>query len=133
MTRSGFTKKGPVPARCGPRATPAPRDHFRAIPTGSDLELLENRCDRDDVSLELELGLLEPGGHTDQLREWEDRHVEVAAGPLAELRLPGVEREAEGAGRDHRVGAGLVACSDRLQELAEGGLLLTWMMGTRST
>src|SRR5947209_15710520 len=54
----------------------------------------------------------------------EDRHLEVAAGCLLQLRLPGVEREmAERAGRDHRVGAGLVGLLDRLDELAERRLL----------
>src|SRR6266540_3514436 len=54
----------------------------------------------------------------------EDRHVEVAAGRLAQLRLPRVEGEvAERAGCDHRVGPRLGRLLDRLEELAQGGRL----------
>jgi hypothetical protein len=56
-----------------------------------DLELVKHGLDRDHVPLELELGVLEPRRDADQLREVEDRHVEVAAGPLAQLRLPRIE------------------------------------------
>src|SRR5207253_1714066 len=51
---------------------------------GSGLELLEYGLDRDDVPLELQLRLFEPGGHADQLREVEDRHREVATGRLVQ-------------------------------------------------
>jgi hypothetical protein len=54
-------------------------------------ELLEHRLHRHDVALEAELGVLEARGDADQLREVEDRHLEVLAGLLLELRLPGVE------------------------------------------
>ena len=76
------------------------------------------------MPLELQLRLLEPGGDADELREVEDRHLEVPAGRLLQLRLPGVEREvAERARRHDRVGAGLVRLLDRLDQLAERGLL----------
>src|SRR5581483_3148671 len=90
----------------------------------SDAELLDDRLDRDDVPLELQLRLLEAGGDADELREVEDRHLEVAARRLLQLRLPGVEREvAERARRHDRVGAGLVGLLDGLDQLAERGLL----------
>src|SRR6188472_1764624 len=76
------------------------------------------------MPLELELGVGEPGGDADQLREVQDRHLEVLSGLLPQLRLPGVEREvAERAGCDDRVGAGLAGLLDRLDQLAERGLL----------
>ena len=58
---------------------------------GSDFELLERRRDRYHMALELELGIRQAGGHSDQLRQVQDRHLEVLAGPLAELRLPRVK------------------------------------------
>ena len=67
---------------------------------------------------------VEPGRDADQLREVQDRHLEVLAGRRLELRLPGVEREvAERARRHHRVGAGLDRLLDRLDQLAERRLL----------
>jgi hypothetical protein len=67
---------------------------------------------------------VEPGGDADQLREVQDRHLEVLAGLLLQLRLPGVEREvAERARRHDRVGAGLLRLLDRLDQLAERRLL----------
>jgi hypothetical protein len=89
-----------------------------------NLELLDDRGDGDDVPLELELGLLEPGGHADQLREVQDRHRVVLPGRLAQLRLPRVEREvAQRAGRDDRVRARFRRLLDRLDQLAERDLL----------
>src|ERR1051326_4056270 len=86
----------------------------------SDLELGSDRVDRDDVALELQLRLLEPGGDSDQLREVQDGHREVLAGRLAQLQLPRVERQvAERARRHHRVRAGLDGLLDRLDQLAE--------------
>src|SRR5207249_1384899 len=85
----------------------------------SDLELLEHRVDGDDVTLELELGFLEPRGDADELREVQDRHLEVPASRRFQLRLPRVEREvAEGAWCHHRIGAGLRGLLDRLDQLA---------------
>ena len=90
----------------------------------SDAELLDHRLDRDDVPLELELGVVEPGGDADELREVEDRHAEVAAGLLAKLRLPGIEGEvAERARRHDRVGTRLGGLLDRLDQLAERDVL----------
>src|SRR5438045_3927460 len=43
----------------------------------SDLELLQNGRDRDDMPLELQLGFLEAGRDADELRQVEDRHLEV--------------------------------------------------------
>src|SRR5688572_31739637 len=54
----------------------------------------------------------------------QDRHLEVLARLLLQLRLPGVEREvAERAGRHDRVRAGLLRLLDRLDQLAERRLL----------
>src|SRR5206468_8109501 len=90
----------------------------------SGLELLEDRLYRHDVALELQLGVLEAGRDADQLRQVEDWHLEVLAGRLLQLRLPGVEREvAERARGDDRVGAGLLRLLDRLDQLAQRGLL----------
>src|SRR5436309_4420602 len=90
----------------------------------SDFELLDHRRHRDHVPLEPQLRLLEPGGDADELREVEDRHPEVLAGRGLELRLPRVEREvAERTRRDDRVRAGLRGLLDRLDQLAERGLL----------
>src|SRR5438552_3188197 len=94
----------------------------RKLASGS--QLLEDRGDRDDVPLELELRLLEAGGDADELGEVEDRHAEVLAGRLPQLRLPRVEGEmAERARGDDRVGARLPRLLDRLDQLAERGLL----------
>jgi hypothetical protein len=76
------------------------------------------------VPLELQLRVGEAGGDADQLREVQDRHPEVAARLLPELRLPRIEREvAERAGRHDRVGACLGRLLDRLDQLAERGVL----------
>src|SRR4051795_11137630 len=54
----------------------------------------------------------------------EDRHLEVTSGRLLQLRLPGVEGQvAERARGDDRVRARLVRLLDRLDQLAESGLL----------
>src|SRR5258708_653586 len=54
----------------------------------------------------------------------QDRHREVLTRRLLQLRLPGVEREvAERTRRHDRVGAGFVSLLDRLDQLAERGLL----------
>ena len=121
------------PARRPKAAAPdAPLDH-QTPRTGRDalsLELLEHRLDRDDVALELQLRLLEPGGDADQLREVEDRHLEVAARRRLQLRLPRVEREvAERARRHHRVGAGLVACSIGWISSPSAVSSRAWMIG----
>src|SRR6266511_5165509 len=90
----------------------------------SDLELLEHRRDRNDVALELQLGVLEARGDADELREMQDRHLEVLAGRGLELRLPRVEREvAERAWRHDHVRAGLLRLLDRLDQLPECSLL----------
>src|SRR5262249_18455568 len=90
----------------------------------SDLELVENRRNGDDVPLELQLRLLEPGRDADELREVEDRHTEVLARRRAELRLPRIEREvAQRARRHHRIGTGLGRLLDGLDQLAERRLL----------
>src|SRR5205823_10832714 len=90
----------------------------------SDLELLQNGRDRDDMPLELQLGFLEAGRDADELRQVEDRHLEVLAGRGLQLRLPGVEREmAERARRHESVGAGLLRLLDRLDQLTERSLL----------
>src|SRR5882762_4534476 len=76
------------------------------------------------MPLELQLRLLEADGDADELREVEDRHLEVAAGRLFELRLPGVEREvAERGRRDDRVGTRLVRLLDQLDQVAQRRLL----------
>ena len=54
-------------------------------------ELLEHRLHRDDVPLEAELGVRQARGDADQLGEVQDRHLEVLARLLLELRLPRVE------------------------------------------
>src|SRR5690349_6738568 len=96
----------------------------RRIRAALDGQPVDDGLDGHHVSLELELGALEACGHTDQLREMEDGHLEVAAGLLQELRLPGVEREmAERARRDHRVSSCLLCLLDRLDELRERDVL----------
>src|SRR6266508_668081 len=90
----------------------------------SGFQLLEHRLAGDDVPLQLQLRLLEPRGDPAERREVEDRHPEVPARRLPQLRLPRVEREvAERARRHHRVRAGLHRLLDRLDQLAERGLL----------
>ena len=83
----------PDARRCGtarPGAHPGP-ERRPSIAGALQRELLEHRLHRDDVALEAELRVLEAGGDADQLREVEDRHLEVLAGLLLELRLPRVE------------------------------------------
>src|SRR6266536_948567 len=76
------------------------------------------------MALELQLRLLEPSRHADQLREVEDGHLERLAGRGFQLGLPRVEGQvAERAGCDHRVRAGLLRLLDRLDELAERHVL----------
>src|SRR3989442_6209489 len=86
-----------------PRAAPAvgacPKREKNMRLSELDLELVEDGLDRDDVPLELQLRIVEPRRDADQLREGEDRHGEVAAGCLADLRLPGVEGEMANGGR----------------------------------
>src|SRR5262249_12370235 len=78
----------------------------------------------DDVPLELQLRLLEPGRDADELREVEDRHPEVLAGRRSQLRLPRVERQVtQRTRRHHRVRSGLRRLLDRLDQLAERRLL----------
>src|SRR6188474_3187621 len=87
-------------------------------------QLLEDGVDRHDVTLELELGVVETGRHADQLREVENRHLVGLAGRRLELLLPGVEREmAERARRHHRVGPRFERLLDWLDQLAESELL----------
>src|SRR5438270_7410235 len=107
-----------------PRRTP-PLHRDRRPPRANlaqyllDLELLEHRIDRDDVTLELQLRLVQAGRDPDELGEVEDRHLEVLARRLLQLRLPRVEREmAERARRDDRVRACLLRLLDRLDQLA---------------
>src|SRR5262249_38550673 len=84
------------PAAPSPTTTQAQVPRLRRL----DPELLDDRIDRYDVALELQLGLVQPGRDSDQLREVDDRHAERAAGRLLELRLPRVERQvAERTGR----------------------------------
>ena len=54
-------------------------------------ELLEHGLHRDDVPLEAELRVRQARRDPDQLREMEDRHLEVLPRLLLQLRLPGVE------------------------------------------
>src|SRR5690349_647013 len=92
----------------------------RPAGTCSDFELLEHGLHRDDVALELQLRLLQPGGDADQLREVQDRHLEVLPSRGLQLRLPRVQREVAERARSHeRIGAGLLRLLDRLDELAE--------------
>src|SRR4051812_17708576 len=73
-----------------PRPTAYPASLESLAPT-SDLELLKGRPRVDDVALELQLRLLEPGRDADELRQVQDRHVEPPPGRGLELRLPRVE------------------------------------------
>src|SRR3954454_6768298 len=77
-----------------------------------------------DVALELQLVLGDPGGGAEELREVQDRELELAPGLALGLPLPRVEREvAERARRDHHVGAGVDRLLEREDRLAEGDLL----------
>src|SRR5437868_1640566 len=121
QTRSGCrssTQATALSAACAPReGTPRWKSERWAIRRPSS-------SDGNHVPLELELVLLEPRGDADELREMQDRHPEVLARRLLQLRLPRVEREvAERARGDDRVGAGLGGLLDRLDQLAERGLL----------
>src|SRR5687768_15863214 len=108
-----------------PRNRPSSYEDVGAAGTlRSHVEFLEHRVDRDDVALELQLRVGQAGGDADQLREVQDRHLEVSARLLLQLRLPRVQREmTERARRHHRVGAGLLRLLDRLDQLLERGLL----------
>ena len=124
-----FPDTQPHPARLEPgiaqrRAPRLRRSQRRTRWRASDFELLEDRLNRDDVPLELQLGLREARGDADELREMKDRHLEVTPGRLLQLRLPGVEREvAERARSDDRVGSCLIRLLDRLDQLGESCLL----------
>src|SRR3954471_22992790 len=86
-------KKAPGrrPEAAAPESTPpCTRRRARTKPATSDLELLERRPRVDDVALELQLRLLEPGGDAHELREVEDREAELPPGRRLELLLPGV-------------------------------------------
>src|SRR6185437_13637370 len=121
--RSQPASKIPQPPVAAARPATAPA-RPRCPVTCSDRELLDDRLDGDDVALELQLRLLQPGRDADQLRQVEDRHLEVLAGRLLQLRLPGVERQvAERARRDDRIGPGLLRLLDRLDQLAERRVL----------
>src|SRR5262249_52561458 len=121
---TGASRAAPSLPRNDPTLARPPQRRRLAEAVALGLELLDDRLDGDDVPLELQLGLLEPGRDADQLRQMQDRHLEVLAGRLLQLRLPRVEREmAERARRHHRVGASLHGLLDRLDQLAERGLL----------
>src|SRR5690348_12383175 len=116
-------------ARRPPRRSPPLCCPFRSRPGAnlaprSDFQPLERRPRVDDVALELELGLFQPGGDAHELGEVEDRQLEGASGGGLELLLPRVERQmAEGAGSHHHVRAGLERLLDGLDELAHRRLL----------
>ena len=116
-------------ARSFPVGYSAPQGSYHGRPSrspsaGSDGELLGHGRNRDDVALELQLRGVDACRDPHQLREVQDRHLEVLAGLLAELGLPGVERQvAEGAGCDHCVRARLLRLLDRLDELGERDVL----------
>ena len=74
-------------ARALGRGTPPSSPHARCL----QRELLEHRLHRDDMPLEAELRVREARRDADQLREVQDRHLEVLPGLLLELRLPRVE------------------------------------------
>src|SRR5207249_9613663 len=66
------------PASKWPQArTPPAATAGSHLALSSNLELVEHRLDRLDVALELQLRIVEPRRDADQLREVEDRHVEV--------------------------------------------------------
>ena len=89
-----------------------------------DGQLLEHRVDRDDVALELELRVGQARGNPDELREVQDRHREVPARLLLQLRLPRIQGEVtQRAWRHHRVGTRLHRLLDRLDQLGERRLL----------
>src|SRR5436305_2509157 len=122
--RSGRTGAAATEGAAPGAAPPPSQDDGAAENLRSDLELVHDRLDRDDVALELELGVVEPGGDADELREVQDRHPELPPGRLLELRLPRVEREvAERARRHHRVRSRLHRLLDRLEQLRHGRLL----------
>jgi hypothetical protein len=52
------------------------------------------------VTLELQLGLREPCGDADELREVDDRQAELPAGRRLQLLLPRVERQDGRAGTE---------------------------------
>ena len=60
------------PASSRPQPRPAARERAERA---SDFQPLERRPRVDDVALELQLRLLEPGRDADELREVEDRHA----------------------------------------------------------
>ena len=61
------------------------------VSPGAQIDSFDDGCHRDDMALELEVRAVEPGGDADQLREMENRHLEVLARLLAQLELPGVQ------------------------------------------
>src|SRR4029453_8140756 len=92
--------------------------------TGLDRQTVDDGLERDQMAAELELGVLEARCDADQLREVENRHLELAPRLLAELRLPGVEREmAQGAWSHDGVRASLGGLLDRLDQLRERDVL----------
>ena len=91
--------------------------HLEAVSTAPAAS--PDRLDRDNVALELQLRVLEPGRDADELRG--EEAAEALAGLRLELRLPGVEGER--ARRHHRVRTGIDRLADRLHELAERRLL----------
>ena len=128
-TRRRACAAAPSPPRTSPSPARRPRRREQGSGTrprgaAQTSSFSSTGVDRHDVPLELQLGLLEPGGDTDELREVEDRHLEVLARRRLQLRLPRVEREvAERARRHDHVGAGFLGLLDRLDQLAECRLL----------
>src|SRR3954447_6798844 len=89
VPRSGSGAAHPRADGAGIRPSNRHRSQARAkLARFSDLQLLERRPRVDDVVLELQLGLLEPGCDADELREVEDRQLEALPGRRLELRLP---------------------------------------------
>src|SRR5581483_1480062 len=102
------------PPRPGP--TPAARS--------LGLQPLERRSRIDDVTLELQLRVLEAGRDADELREMEHGEPERPPRRRLELLLPCVEREmAERARRHHHVRTRLERLLDWLDELAHRRVL----------
>src|SRR5215207_9749153 len=124
-TKSQRMFRAGTPQDYRPRNRPSSHEDVGAAGSlRSNAQFLEHRVDGDDVALELQLRVRQPGGDADQLREMQDRHLEVLAGRLLQLRLPGVEREvAQRAGGHHRVGPGLLRLLDRLDQLLQRRLL----------
>src|SRR5262245_19077120 len=90
----------------------------------SDSEPLDDRLHRDDVTLEVQLRLLEARGDADQLGQVQDRHREPPTRGGLELRLPAVERQVAQRSRSHdRIRARLGRLLYRLEKLAERNLL----------